>query len=143
MSNKLVHVNAYTKDDGTKVKEHYRGGVQAGFVEGAEPSSGPHGISDGTCTEGSWEELFNSKHEGFFEKLKKILSGDPSVYTTSLNAGGTPVLDGGISIDVYPAGGGLPLPEMLGQASEAVQAIIAIAQMASGIAIEGIKEHQL
>lgn len=26
MTNKLVHVNSYVKDDGTKVKEHYRGG---------------------------------------------------------------------------------------------------------------------
>ncbi|MCM1010829.1 MAG: hypothetical protein NC390_08170 [Fusobacterium sp.] len=29
MSDKLVHVKAYTKDDGTKVKEHYRGGEEA------------------------------------------------------------------------------------------------------------------
>ncbi len=29
MSDKLVHVKAYTKDDGTKVKEHYRGGEQS------------------------------------------------------------------------------------------------------------------
>ena len=26
MTDKLVHVNPYVKDDGTKVKEHYRGG---------------------------------------------------------------------------------------------------------------------
>lgn len=33
MENKLVHVNSYTKDDGTHVKEHYRGRVHSGNVQ--------------------------------------------------------------------------------------------------------------
>lgn len=140
MSDKLVHVNAYTKDDGTKVREHYRGGVQGGFVEGGEfdPSAVPHGIADGTCTAGSIEELFKSRGGGLLDRLKKILNGDPEVYKTALNDGGAPVLEGGVSTEVYyPSGAGIPLPEMLGQYNEVVQVVMATAEIASGLAIKG------
>lgn len=39
MSDKIIHVKAYTKDDGTHVKEHYRGAPPLGFVSGEIPDS--------------------------------------------------------------------------------------------------------
>lgn len=47
MTEKLVHVNSYTKDDGTHVKEHYRGGLPRSAYE-QEPKEKRDPLSD--CT---------------------------------------------------------------------------------------------
>ena len=39
--NKLVHVNAYTKSDGTEVKEHYRGGSSRSNMSDIQVPEGP------------------------------------------------------------------------------------------------------
>ena len=49
MSEKLVHVNAYTKRDGTEVREHYRGGIGTPIVpyndETVNPKSQQHRLT--------------------------------------------------------------------------------------------------
>ncbi len=137
MSEKLVHVNSYKRGDGTPVKEHYRGGGYRGnnsFVPdegnmGGEVSPSPLG----DCDAGGIGDMLKASRFGLFEKLKEILTQRPEDMTQNV------VLEGGVSTEVYlpPDGGGVM--GGLGEAMEAVQVFMALAQAAGGLAVEGLK----
>ncbi len=126
MTDKLVHVKAYVKDDGTKVREHYRGGVMTtSIMEGGcevdtDNGSGPLG----DCTN---SEEFMRQLELWLESdglLKNLPRVDKEM---SANA----VLKGGVSKTDIAIGGGDIL--------EALQAITLMVRIGGKLAIEGIK----
>lgn len=56
--NEQVHVKSYTKDDGTKVKEHWRG-------------HGPSAIAGSGVMEGEWDEFKKDDGDIWNEKIPK------------------------------------------------------------------------
>ncbi len=125
MSEKLVHVNAYTKRDGTEVREHYRGGIGTPIVpyndETVNPNGGIAGKEPTTpfnTTILEWLGIWDLLKGPFETPHKQNL-----------------VLDGGISMNV-PAGG---IGDVLGPAGEAIQAIGLIVQVGGQLALQGIQ----
>jgi len=141
-SNEPVHVKAYIKDDGTRVKEHWRGhGPSGSYTSGVAP--------------GEWEEARKKqdenrnermRNEGIYkseqpknllqELFKNIPQGTKlNNFGMSAADGGGAVLTGGVSFDDISGGGGF------GDAVGAVVAVIAqVAVAAAKIAIEVAKE---
>ena len=125
MSEKLVHVNAYTKRDGTEVREHYRGGIGTPIVpyndETVNPNGGIAGKEPTTpfnTTILEWLGIWDLLKGPFETPHKQNL-----------------VLDGGISMNV-PAGG---IGDVLGPAGEAILAIGLIVQVGGQLALQGIQ----
>lgn len=92
-SDKIVHVNAYQRDDGTQVKEHYRGrGPRGGIQSGGDGSDRLPEPWEGTIIQP--EDKSNPLNE-----ILKILGLEipDKIY---MNA--SPVISGGVSVDVFP-----------------------------------------
>lgn len=126
MTDKLVHVKAYVKDDGTKVREHYRGGVMTTSImeDGCEVDTDNGSGPLGDCTN---SEEFMRQLELWLESdglLKNLPRVDKEM---SANA----VLKGGVSKTDIVIGGGDIL--------EALQAITLMVRIGGKLAIEGIK----
>lgn len=85
-SEKTVHVNAYTKSDGTHVKEHYRGGGDRGNSIMDEPKN------DG------WVIDEDPSSKNILGKLLEKIFPFPNDYKTGMSS--NLVLEGGVSVDV-------------------------------------------
>lgn len=123
MSDKIIHVKAYTKDDGTHVKEHYRGAPPHGLVTGEIPDSyndseippmtdcttvpddGNHPLGD--CTAPPYDhptmEIVVNPLDELFDNIfdKKDKSSNYVMNAVSTGTTSSLVLEGGISTGTF------------------------------------------
>lgn len=133
MENKLVHVNSYTKDDGTHVKEHYRGRVHSGNVQ--EPREERDPMTDCTRVPGDSQnpigdcmsDKTNDPFAIMYSKLKQGANQQNFIPQKGLT--NNLVLEGGVSTTV---GGGFDF-------SNIGSALISAAMIAVSVGVEAAK----
>ncbi len=113
---KQIHINAYTKQDGTQVREHFRN------IETNDYRTPP------IVPENPGGPVIDEQNHNIFEKLF------PNIFNSTMNMNSAPVLQGGVSVDVgFPTGG---IGDVLGSIGGALGAIIGVGIELAPIAIQ-------
>ena len=113
---KQIHINAYTKQDGTQVREHFRN------IDTEDYRTPP------IVPENQGGPVIDEQNHNLFEKLF------PNIFNTTMNMNSAPVLQGGVSVDVgFPTGG---IGDVLGSIGGVLGAVIGVGIELAPIAIQ-------
>ena len=136
MTKKLIHVDAYVKDDGTKVKEHYRGGRVSFRGEYPPIEDAPDRPPLTGCAQGELPPLIQDVN--FAEKVRAFLTriGETFDLEKIKNSEKHLVLEGGVSKDTYSpnsSSGGDGINVM-----EAISVVYTVLNVGATIAVKAI-----
>ena len=113
---KQIHINAYTKQDGTQVREHFRN------IDTNDYRTPP------IVPENPGGPVIDEQNHNIFEKLF------PNIFNPTMNMNSAPVLQGGVSVDVgFPTGG---IGDVLGSIGGVLGAVIGVGIELAPIAIQ-------